>query len=271
MMGIPTPYLEGGSWEMNEKAHSKSQMFLSAAVILIATFPTIHAQTNDAETLRQRVLRASHLSRINDVEMKPWHLKIKYQLFDPKGKPAEVGTIEEWWGGLTLWKQRVESPSYTATVIENRGGDFRTQGVGPIPLEIRAIEQSIVYPMPMGEDLSRTIPHQSHLRLANVALNCVQLGEPPISVPSAKFCLDSDSVLRAIYSANSSSVLRGRTKGFQGHSVALSVTTYIGSVPQAQAEVSELTETKLADDIFTPSTDMAKTTDMHTFKVTTAK
>jgi hypothetical protein len=129
---------------MREKAHKRSCIVLSAIVILIAMFPTGYAQAKDAEALRQRVLHASHLSRINDVEMKPWHLKIRFQLFDTNGKPAEVGLIEEWWGGLSLWKQRIESPSYTATVIEDREGDFRTQGVGPIPKEIRAIEQSVV-------------------------------------------------------------------------------------------------------------------------------
>jgi hypothetical protein len=257
---------------MKAKLLSKHRIFLSAVVILTATLPAIYAQTkDDTETLQQRLLRASHSSRINDVEMKPWHLKIKFQLFDPNGKPVETGTLEEWWGNLTLWKQRIESRSYTATVIENREGDFRTQGVGPIPLEIRAIEQSVVYPMPMGEDLSRTIPHQSHLRLANVALDCIQLEEPPIPVPSARFCLDSDNVLRAIYSANSSSVLRSRTKGFQGHSVALSVTASMGSITKAKAEVSELTEIKVADDMFTPSADMKGAADNHTFKPAPAK
>jgi len=100
--------------------------------------------------MAQRVLRASHLSRINDVEMKPWHLKVSFQLYDPNGKPSEAGTIEEWWGGLTLWKLRIESPSYTTTIIENRDGDFRTQGAGLVPLQIRVIENSVVYPMPMG-------------------------------------------------------------------------------------------------------------------------
>jgi hypothetical protein len=256
---------------MKAKLLSKHRILLSAVVILTATFPTIHAQTKDAEALRQRVLRESHLSRINDVEMKPWHLKIKFQLFDPMGKLAEAGIIEEWWGGLTLWKQRIESPSYTATVIENREGDFRTQGVGPIPQEIRAIEASVVYPMPMGEDLSRTIPHLSHVTLAKVTLDCIQLDEPPIPVPSARFCLDSDSVVRAIYSSNPSSVLRSRTKDFQGHTVAFLVTAKMGNVTKAKAEVSELTEIKLTDDMFTPSTDMKRAADNHIFKPAPAR
>src|SRR5664279_2713589 len=30
-------------------------------------------------------------------EMKPWHLKASYQLYDLKGKPKEQGTWEYWW------------------------------------------------------------------------------------------------------------------------------------------------------------------------------
>ena len=260
-------YRKAGLRDMKEKAQSKSLFFMSAAVvILLAIFPTIHAQTKDAEALRQRVLRASHSSRINDVEMKPWHLKIQFKLYEANGKQREAGTLEEWWGGQTLWAKKIESPSYTATVIENRDGNFRTQGAEPIPLEIRAIEESIVYPMPMGEDLSRTIPQLSHVNLAKVPLDCIQLGEPQRPVSSAKFCLDSDSVLRTIYSSNSSSVLRSKIKGFQGHSVAHLVTVKIGSLTKAEAEVSELTEIKLVDDLFTPSTDMKKAADIHTLK-----
>ena len=30
-------------------------------------------------------------------ELKPWHLKAKYQLYDDTGDPAEQGTYEYWW------------------------------------------------------------------------------------------------------------------------------------------------------------------------------
>ena len=115
---------------MGRKTLSGCRLFLSAAIILLATCFAKFAQAKDDGALVQRVLRASHLSRINDVEMKPWHLKASFQLYDPNGKPSETGTIEEWWGGLALSKLRIESPSYTATIIENPDGDFRTQGTG---------------------------------------------------------------------------------------------------------------------------------------------
>jgi hypothetical protein len=246
---------------------------MSAMIFLLATCFATSAQAKDGEDLVQRVLRASHLSRINDVEMNSWHLKVSFQLYDPNGKPSEAGTIEEWWGGPTLWKLRIESPSYTATIIENRDGNFRTQGAGLIPLQIRAIENNVVYPMPMGENLKGTTPHLSHVKLDKISLDCIQLQEPPIppsSMPT--FCLDPNGdVLHAIYFSNSGRLLRNRLEVFQGHSAALSTTTEEGKLKTSEVEVTELTEIPLTDSLFTPSADMNKVTDMHTFKVTTVK
>lgn len=88
-------------------------------------------------------------------------------------------------GGFSLWKMRIERPSYIATIIENQDGDFRTQGAGTIPLSIRAIEEEIVYPMSVGDDLSRTALQVSHTKLEKTSLDCVQLSEPPI--PASMF------------------------------------------------------------------------------------
>ena len=258
---------------MAEKPCSKCRRTLSVVTILLATCFTTSAYAKDGESMVQRVLRASHLSRIDDVEMKPWHLKVSFQLYDANGKPSEGGTIEEWWGGLTLWKLRVESPSYAATIIENRDGDFRTQGVGQVPLQIRAIENSVVYPMPMGEDLKGTTPHSSHVKLDKISLDCIQLEEPPIPLSSMPtFCLNPNSdVLRAIYSSNSRKLSRSRLEMFQGHSAALSVTTEDGKLKTSEVKVTELTEIPLNDSLFTPSAEMKRVTDMHTLKVTTAR
>jgi hypothetical protein len=232
---------------------------------LLIVFPALVSGKGDS---RQQLLNASHSTRINDVDMKPWHLKVSFSLSGRGGQPPEKGTIEEWWAGLTTWKLKIESPSYTGTVIENRDGDFRTAGVGPIPLRIRAIEQEIVYPMPMGEDLSKTVPHLSHQKLEKVSLDCIQLGPPP---PSPTFCFDQGSgALRAIVNANSSMLVRDRISQFAGHAPALSIESVEGKTMIASGEVVDLSMMQPEDTIFTPSPDMKRVTDMHTFKVTSA-
>ena len=237
-------------------------------ITLFASLIVCPAPALDKGDPRERVLDASHSTRINDVDMKPWHLKVNFHLSGRNGQPPEDGSIEEWWVGLTTWKLRIESPSYTGTVIENRDGDFRTDGVGPIPLRIRALEQDIVYPMPMGEDLSKTVPHMSHHKLDKVGMDCIELSEPPIPVPSPTFCFDqAGGVLRAIIS-DSWMLVRERVSQFSGHAPALSIKSEEGKTVVATAEVVDLSPMQPVDTMFTPSPDMKKVTDMHTGKVT---
>ena len=238
-------------------------------VSLFALLIVSAAHASDKGDQRQKVLDASHSARINDVDMKPWHLKAHFHLGGSGGQLAEEGTIEEWWAGLTTWKIRIDSPSYIGTVIENEDGDFRSDGVGPIPLLIRAIEQDIVYPMPMGEDLSKTVPHLSHHKLDKLGMECIELSEPPFP-PSPTFCFDQvGGLLRAIIS-HSRVLVRERITQFAGHAPALSIKSEQGKTVVATAEVIDLSLMQPVDSMFTPSPDMKKVTDMHTFKVTRA-
>jgi hypothetical protein len=173
------------------------------------------------------------------------------------------------------WADHLEvknrEPFLSGTVIENKDGDFRTAGVGPIPLRIRAIEQEIVYPMPMGEDLSKTVPHMSHQKVEKATLDCIQLSEPPIPLPSPTFCFDQGwGAMRAIISANSSMLVRDRISQFAGHAPALAIKSEEGKTVVASAEVVDLSAMQPEDTFFTPSPDMKRVTDMHTFKVTPA-
>ena len=231
---------------------------------------TISTQAQDAEALRQRVLEASHSTRINDAEMKPWHLKISFQLYDPKGKPSDQGTIEEWWAGPMLWKLRIESPSYTASSIENREGDFRTIGSSRLPPPIATVLRELLYPMPMTEDLGGEMAHLRHEKVQNASLECIELRDATTVIPSLTFtytyCFDPMSnVLREIHSTDSRrSTLRDKVENFQGRSVALAITTRIGKSNTATAEVTDLSEIAITEGLFTPSREMERVMDAHT-------
>ena len=246
------------------------RILVSLFALLIVLLPPAFGKDDP----RQRVLDASHSTRINDVDMKPWHLKVNFHLNERSGKP-EAGTFEEWWAGLTTWKLRIESPSYTGTVIENRGVDFRTEGVGPTPLLIRGIEQDIVYPMPMVEDLSGMVARMSHHRLDKTTLDCIQLYDPrfetAIPLPFATYCFDQGGgALRAIINPNSSIIVRDRVGLFAEHAPALSIRRVEGKAVTASAEVVDLSPMQPDDTMFTPSPDMKKVTDMHAIRVTRA-
>ena len=81
----------------------------------------------DSSQLSDRLHHAEELNRIDDPSLSPWYLKVSFQLFDAKGKPAEQGTIEEWWHSPSSYKTVYTSPSYTATEIETPDGLYRTK------------------------------------------------------------------------------------------------------------------------------------------------
>jgi hypothetical protein len=226
----------------------------------------------NTQSLQARVLRMSHSTRIDDAAVKPWHMAAKFQLYDEGGKPSVAGTLEEWWAGPQIWKITIQSPLYAATSVENLDGDFRTAGAGAIPQQIRAIERDLVYPAPMGEDLSGGATQVLHKRMESTSVDCIQLSEATTVVLFPYYCVDSaDSNLKAMYSMKPWSMLRHRTTNFQGRYVALSITVNEGKRNVASAEVTDLTELTSIDGLFSPSPEMTKVTNMHTLPVVKSK
>src|SRR5271155_3535878 len=77
-----------------------------------------HAYAQDTAALMDRLHQAIALNSIDDAAMKPWHLKLSFQLFDGKGNPTETGTIEEWWAEPSTHRTVYTSRSYTSTEIQ---------------------------------------------------------------------------------------------------------------------------------------------------------
>lgn len=55
----------------------------------------------DPDTL---LAAAEPLYDFNSPELKPWHLKATYQLYDDRGKPTEQGTYEYWWASPQAYR-----------------------------------------------------------------------------------------------------------------------------------------------------------------------
>src|SRR5271168_1525591 len=102
----------------------RMRMFWAGALLVLAA--GAHAQ-NKAE-LEERLHRAITTNSIDDAQMKPWHLKLSFQLFDDKGTPTEKGEIEEWWASPSVYKTVYKSPSYTGTEIQTKEGLYRSNG-----------------------------------------------------------------------------------------------------------------------------------------------
>src|SRR5712672_1453919 len=88
---------------------------LACAAVLLALAGDASAE--DATALIERLHRAAALNSIDDATMKPWHLKLSFQLYDAKGNPTEKGTVEKWWAEPSRQKTVYTSPSYSSTEI----------------------------------------------------------------------------------------------------------------------------------------------------------
>jgi len=116
------------------------------------------AHADDKANQQARLDRVDASTRLDDPALKPWYMKVNFQLFDAAGKPGEQGTFEEWWAGPSLYKRTVTSSSYTATLIVNKDGKFRTAGATETPYLLDMLEQQLVHPIPPASEMTGLTP-----------------------------------------------------------------------------------------------------------------
>jgi len=193
----------------------------------------------------------------------PWHLKLEIQFYDSKGKPAEKGSVEEWWAGP---KQRLISyslPDYTGKFLENSDGKFRSKDPGSPENLARILLDQVVHPMPDEEELKQTTPDMRKESFGKISLDCIMLTHPikgvaylPLGLyPTYCFDPGKDS-LRASYSLGSMAVVRNAMGRFQGHSIPIDVTIDEGPVPSASAHIAELKGMHVNPAQFEPTPDL---------------
>jgi TonB family protein len=195
-----------------------------------------------------RLHGADELTALDGPGILPWHLKMNVQLYDAKGKPAEAGTVEEWWSSPKMWSVSYALPSYTAKWIQNADGIYRTEGTGSAPMSLKLLLDQVVHPMPPPSDVDAATPELRKITFGKTPLECIMLSQPiknVLTVPMGLFptyCFDpgKDS-LRASYDFGSQLILRNAIGTFQKHAVATDVMVSSGNFYEASAHVETLT------------------------------
>jgi TonB family protein len=213
-----------------------------------------------------RMHRAIVLNSIDDAQMKPWHLKLSFQLFDTKGLPTEKGTVEEWWVGPSVHKTVYSSPSYTSTEMQTKDGFYRTKGVESVPRLLDFILRQVVHPMPSDEDVEYSKPILRQQNFGKLKMDCFLIArdtsniatEPVIGfVPTYCFDLDQD-VLRLSYAFVLQATVRNRVGEFQNRKVVVDQTTSLNSASAITAHIETLELKSLANADLLPSEEMEK-------------
>jgi TonB family protein len=238
--------------------------FIAAAMLCV--FAGI-AYGDDTSSLAERLHRAATGSSLDDASLKPWHLKLGFQLFDSKGKAAENGTIEEWWYSPEVHKTVYTSPSYTSTEIRTKDGFFRSKGVPSAPYLLRLMLKQAVHPMPDEKDISAAKPDIRKETISKVPLDCIMLSQEiknnhTNSIPLGLFptyCFDhSSDTLRMAYDFGSQTIVLNSLGTFQQHNVAIDQTMSWKGVPAINGHIDVLQGILVKGADFAPSTDLEK-------------
>lgn len=127
---------------------------LSVALLCLCSTFSLAQKPEAVDRLR----RAQLVNVLDDAALKPWHLKLSFQLFDTKGKPSEQGAIEEWWQSPTVHKTAYSSPSYSGVEIQTNDGLYFSKGASAVPYLLEYTLKQIVHPMPQQQDIDESKP-----------------------------------------------------------------------------------------------------------------
>lgn len=239
----------------------KTKSGLRAATALISILGPALAGAQD--NLVARLQRAMVDTALDGSDVKPWHLKLDVQLFDAKGKPAEQGTVEEWWASPHQRAIIYSLPSYSGKLVENSEGVFRSAQAGDPPELVTALINQVTHPMPPAKDVDESTPDLRKESFGKVPLDCIMLSQPIKRVAYAPlglfptYCFDAGTdSLRATYDFGSQTVVRNRLGNFQHKSVAVDMSVALGAVNAASAHITTLAVADADPAIFTKSDDM---------------
>jgi TonB family protein len=125
------------------------------------------------------MLKAAYpLYELRSSDMKPWHLKATYQLYDLDGKPAEKGVYEYWWASEQVQRSSWTRPNASRTVWETGDGKrlIEASGQGLKMFEATPFfEWLSPLPDPAKIDLTKRKPVRIDLSLNGSKFPCVEI------------------------------------------------------------------------------------------------
>lgn len=227
-------------------------------------------QAKDASAKDPRALLAAAAPYydFSSPEMKPWHLKATYQLYDEQGKPTEQGTYEFWWASPTVyrstWTRKSASESDWTTdkggYVEIGSGDGRN-------FYEYALGRELLSPFPKADVYSEENARFKTKQVTDggIDIECVMIVSKKVGydfiapiemglLPT--YCIDLQSkVLLASYSAEGLTANFPQVVRTQEHFLAKHMELMERGHKVLSATVEQVNGIAANDAAFTPSSD----------------
>jgi len=241
------------------------------ALILTAALPGI-SQTAASATPglpkepREIFAAAAPFYDFNSPELKPWHLKATYQLYDEKGKPSEQGTFEYWWASPKVYRRTWSRPGASQTVWYTADGNHAHLKAGErLGFFEEKLNSLLLSPLPnsIDHDSSRIRFDLVSVPWGKVKLPCIMV--VPLTLNKDKdiaigtypsYCFDPQMpVLRFTYDHHSVTTGFNNIVKVQDKYLAHEIHIFYGKRELLSAKVDSVTTLSPSDPALTPSPD----------------
>jgi TonB family protein len=247
-------------------------MLYFCALSLTALLPGFAQTTANAgpglpKDPREVFAAAAPFYDFNSPDLKPWHLKATYQLYDEKGKPGEQGTYEYWWASPKVHRSTWTRANATRTDWWTAdGAQYRKESGPPLRYFERMLDSILRSPLParsaldsgrMKLELKMMPTGQENLACVGAALQWEVDGklQAPGSAMPQYYCFDPLLLaLRMTYS-NSLMTEYSQIVKTQSHYLAQEVAVSAGTHRIFSISVETIDGMHASDAVLIPSVD----------------
>jgi hypothetical protein len=201
----------------------------------------------------------------SDPNLKPFHIKATYQIYDDQGNPTEQGTFEYWWASPTVYRLSWTRPHAIHTSWHTADSKVAYIESGErLRYFERRISSDLIMPLPTTAQVdpkTATLEHHN-LKLAGVELSCVSISslhsqprDDNREFPT--YCFDSSvPALRLTYEFNGVVMTSyDQLVALKGKFLARDVRMIAGKQTLFSFKVDMIDSFKPEDPLFTPPPD----------------
>ena len=199
---------------------------------------------------------AAPLYDFSSPELKPWHLKATYQIFDWNGGPEEQGTWDYWKSSTMVSRTTWARPGSEHTVWRTAGGAlYRKDDGSPLKYFERSIATNLLSPLPKDkiDDLQKMKLEVKMLPPQKPEVECVTFD--PVQPMPSYFCFDLTTPALRMTVLGEVTTLFSQIVKTQGHYLARQIEVSVNKQKRFAVSVETIEPADPGDSVFTPSAD----------------
>ncbi|MFP5238125.1 MAG: energy transducer TonB [Acidobacteriota bacterium] len=176
-----------------------SLVFLPLLVALPCRSQQTASSSPEPADPKALMMAALKLNNLAAPDVKPWHIKATFQLFDDQGAVTDEGSYEEFWASPFQFKRMFIGKNFSQTAYGSKQGLLISNAKGETPSLLLAARNNLVSPMPFDFIIQHTTYESKPLNSGSLKLDCAiptatSPGAPP---DTSAYCFDADEpVLR---------------------------------------------------------------------------